>query len=494
MIARSLTSSVSQAVSESRSSRWALAGLSLSVLASSLSTSIANAGLPSLARSFGAPFQSVQWVVLAYLLAVTALSVSAGHIGDRVGRRKLLIVGISIYTISSFLCGIAPSLGLLIATRAAQGLGASIMMALSVSFVFETTPKNQTGSAMGLIGTMSAIGTAAGPSLGGFLLSLIGWQAIFLISVPLGLLALHLVLRYLPKNHELPVTDRSTFDFPGTTLLILSLASYALAMTLGRGQMGITNAVFIAVALLMAGAFILVESRTNSPVLKFEVFKDGSLTLGLIESTLVSTVVMSTMVVGPFYLTRGLGLDSMNIGLILSIGPIVVAVAGIPSGKLADNFGARRIALLGLIAMATGCFTFAMTSPAYGIPGYVFPIVVLTAGYALFQTSNNSAVLTSTSSDQRGLISGMLSLSRNIGLMTGASAMGAVFALGAKVSDITVASPEAVTLGMRLTFGVATVLTAIAFGFCLTIRTTSARNEGSAEDIGSRSPTTSRAS
>jgi MFS family permease len=167
---------------------WALASLSLSMLLSSLGTSIANVALPTLAQAFNASFQEVQWIVLAYLLAITTLIVSVGRLGDITGRRRLLLAGIFLFTVASVLCGVAPKLWLLIAARAAQGFGAAIMMALTMALVSETVPKAKTGSAMGLLGTMSAIGTALGPSLGGVLIAGLSWRAIFLVNVPLGIL------------------------------------------------------------------------------------------------------------------------------------------------------------------------------------------------------------------------------------------------------------------------------------------------------------------
>jgi MFS family permease len=189
--------------------RWALASLSLSMLMPSLDTSIANAGLPTLAQAFTASFQSVQWIVLAYLLAITTLIVSVGRIGDIIGQRRLLLFGIGLFTVASLLCGIAPTLWLLIAARATQGLGAAIMMALTVALVGETVPTEKIGSAMGLLGTMSAIGTTLGPSLGGLLIAGLGWQSIFLVNVPLGILNFLLAHRYLPVDRQEPKTDRS---------------------------------------------------------------------------------------------------------------------------------------------------------------------------------------------------------------------------------------------------------------------------------------------
>src|SRR5262249_2160142 len=149
---------------------------------------------------FAAPFPAVQWVVLAYLLATTTLIVSVGRLGDLVGRRRLLLTGILLFTTASVLCGLAPTLWLLIAARAAQGLGGAIRLALSLALVGATVPKERTGSAMGLLGTMSAIGTALGPSLGGVLISGFGWRAIFLLQVPLGVAAFLLSQRFLPVD------------------------------------------------------------------------------------------------------------------------------------------------------------------------------------------------------------------------------------------------------------------------------------------------------
>ena len=191
-------------------------------------------------------------------------------------------------------------------------------------------------------------------------------------------------------------------------------------------------------------------------------FRDPVLSASLAMSALVSTVMMATLVVGPFYLSRALGLDAALVGLVMSVGPLVAALTGVPAGRIADRFGARRMTIVGLIGMAAGSFILSMMPATLGIPGYIAPIVVITAGYALFQAANNTAVMTDVRPDQRGVISGMLNLSRNLGLITGASVMGAVFALASATIDITTARPEAVATGMRITFAVAAILIVVA--------------------------------
>jgi MFS family permease len=378
--------------------RGALASLSLSMLLASLGTSIANVGLPSLALAFDASFQAVQWVVLAYLLAITAVIVSVGRLGDRVGRSRLLQAGLLLFTLASALCAIAPALGLLIAARLLQGLGAAIMMAMTMALVGETVAKDRAGRAMGLLGTMSAMGTALGPSVGGILIVGLGWRALFFVTVPLGLLTFALARRYLPRE---------------------------------RGEQAATRAAFNLLATL----------------------RKPSLSTGLAMTALVSAVMMATLVVGPFYLAHGVGLDPTWMGLTMAVGPCVSALAGVPAGRLTDRFGCQSMTLAGLIAMVIGCLLLALLPPLLGVAGYIGPLVVLTLGYAQFQTANNTSVMNEVAADRRGMIAGLLNLSRNLGLISGASALGAVFASVA--GDLTTASSEAIGGGLRTTFVVA---------------------------------------
>lgn len=438
--------------------RWTLISLSLAMLLSSLGTSIANVGLPTLARAFDASFQAVQWIVLAYLLSITAVIVSVGRLGDAVGRRRVLIAGIFLFTAASVLCGIAPTLGWLIAARAVQGLGAATMMALTMAMVGEAVPKEKIGSAMGLLGTMSAAGTALGPSLGGGLIAGFGWRSLFLINAPLGLLALFLAHRHLPGDRVRAKTDAVGFDATGTLLLALTLGAYALAMTLGRGNFGALNQTLLLAAIVGLALFVLAEKKAAAPLIRLAMFHQPGLKGSLVMSALVSTVLMATLVVGPFYLSRALKLNAGLVGMVMSAGPLVAALAGVPAGRLVDRFGASLTTIVGLAGVATGASVLSALPAPSGIPGYIIPLIVLTAGYALFQAANNTAVMANLRPDQRGVISGLLNLSRNLGLITGASVMGAVFAFASGTHDIMAANPAAVTTGMRVTFALATGL------------------------------------
>ena len=399
--------------------RPALAGLALAVLLSSLGVSIANVGLPALAQAFGAPFQAVQWVVLAYLVALAALVLGAGRLGDLMGRRRVLLVGLALFAAASLAAALAPSLAMLVAARALQGAGAAVMTALAMALVSETVPKSHAGRAMGLLGTVSAVGTALGPTLGGVLIAGWGWRALFIALLPLALLGWLLVHRYVAQDRQAAPADRPRAG---------GLGPFAQAL------------------------------------------RDMPLRSGLATSALVSTVLMATLVIGPFHLSRALGLPAALVGLAMSIGPLISAVSGVPAGRAVDRFGAARVVLVGLAVSATGCLLLALLPASLGVIGYVAPLAVVTAGYALFQAANNTAVMARAAAGGRGLVSGLLNLSRQLGLIAGASVMGALFAWASGAPDVATAPAAAVAFGMRVSFGVAASLLGVALALAWRVR------------------------
>lgn len=436
--------------------RGALTALALCMLLSSLGSSVTHAALPALAQAFGASFQAVQWVTLAYLLAVTTLVVSVGRIGDLYGRRRLLLSGIAFFTLGSVLCAGAPALWLLIAARGLQGAGAAVMMALSMALLAAAAPTGRSGQAIGMLGTVSAAGTALGPSLGGLLIALLDWRSIFLVNLPLGLLALLLARRCLPGD---PVRSaQAPFDLPGSALLALTLLACTLAMTHPRGALGLPALSLLLCALGAASAFVVVETRARAPLLRLQLFRERTISSGCAMSALTTAVAMTTLIVGPFYLTAALALAPTTVGVVMSIGPLMAALMGVPAGHAVDRLGTRRIAIAGLSAMVAGCVTLATVPVAFGVFGYGVPLALTTAGYASFQAANQTAVMAGAAPDQRGVVAGLLNLARNLGLIIGASAIGTVFACASGAVDLAHAPAAAVASGAHTAFGVAALL------------------------------------
>jgi MFS family permease len=380
----------------------AVAALALSMMLASLGTSIANIALPTLSSDLAIPFYRVQWVVTAYLVALTLSVVVVGRLGDRFGLKKMLLFGLGLFALASCLCGLAPSLRALVAARALQGVGAAFLMTLAIALVHEAAPENRIGRAMGLLGTMSALGTALGPSLGGVLISVTGWQGIFLALVPFSALCFALVYRVLPDSGRAP-------------------APAALRMS----------------ALLRPG-----------------------LLPRLVANLCVAATMMATLVVGPFYLGFALGLGTAATGIVMTVGPVISIASGVPSGRLVDAWGAPRVILAGLGALVSGAVALVLLPMVWGLWGYLVAIAILTPGYQLFQAANNTAIMADVAQAERGVVSGLLGLFRNLGLVAGASGLGAVFALGAGTDVLESAAPSAIVDGMQMTFLLAAALMA----------------------------------
>ncbi|MGQ0711710.1 MAG: MFS transporter [Rhodoferax sp.] len=440
---------------QSQRQRAALAGLGLCMLLSSLGTSIAPVALPALGAHFGVSVQAVQWVVLAYLLSVTCLVVNAGRLGDALGRKRLLLGGLGVFTLASALCSMAPSFALLVAARALQGLGGAAMMALTLAQVGEAVAPERTGRAMGLLGTLGAVGTALGPSVGGLLLAGSGWRGLFLLNLPLGLLAGVLAWRALPADAR-PDTRaaRAAWQPWATALLASAVAAYALAATLGRGAWGWPNALSLGVALLAAGLFLATQARSRAPLLPLALLSERVLRQSLLANAVVAAVMMGTLVVGPFYLSGALGLDAVAVGLVMAVGPVLSTVSGVPAGRLVDRWGAATAVQRGLLAMALGSVALALLPALVGMAGYLGAIALLTPSYQLFHAANNTAVVQAAPAAQRGLVSGLLTLSRNLGLVTGASLLAALFVAGVG-QDAASAPASALNQGLRWVFLVA---------------------------------------
>ncbi|MBN8914394.1 MAG: MFS transporter [Rhizobiales bacterium] len=447
-----------------------LTGLSLAILLSQLGTNIINVALPTLVKSLGVDFGAVQWMVVSYLLVVTALIVGVGRFGDQLGKKRLYLWGLAVFMAASVLCALSTSLPLLIAGRAGQGLGGAILMALSFAFVGEVFPKERTGFAMGVLSTMVSFGIALGPSLGSLALAAFGWQAVFWVNLPFGLLAFLLVSRYLPNAVDAPKhpVPAARFDWLGTILLALTLGAYALAMTFA-GKQGFDAPLVLQLglgALVGLALFLAVQVKARAPLLKLSMFGNVLLSTSMVMSVLVYAVMMATLVLGPFFLSKALGLDTSMDEMVMTVGPLAAAIMGVPAGTLADRIGARLAMVLGLALFTVGAFAMSWVSRDGGVAIYIVAILFISVGLAFFQTPNNTAVMTDARPEQRGLVSGLLALARNLGLITGASLMGALFASVA--GDTATATPDLVTEAMRFAFRIAASMAAAAFLLSLT--------------------------
>ena len=388
------------ATSQHQASPIVTVTLALCMLLASLGTSIANIALPNLATAFAAPFAAVQAVVVVYLTTLTMAVLMAGRLGDRFGLRAMLRLGLTLFAAATALCAVAPTLEFLVVARGLQGVGAAFLMTLAMALMRQTAGTARIGRAMGLLGTVSAVGTALGPTLGGLVIPLAGWRGIFWAQLPLAGLAL--VLAFIALPHA--------------------------------------------------------PTRPDPTAQRLRSALDWALLPNLALNFLVAAVMMTTLVVGPFYLGLSLGLPAEQVGLVMAIGPGISIAAGVPAGRLVDARGATAVLWSGQSLLLAGALLLAVLPGFMGMWGYALAIAVLTPGYQLFQAANNTATLADVAGPMRGTVSGLLALSRNLGLVAGAAAMGAIFAQATGAADLAQAGPEAIARGMQFTFLIAAAL------------------------------------
>lgn len=374
--------------------RLLITALCLPVLLASAGTSLANTALPFIANDLHSSFASARWIILSYLLASTVFSFFAGRLGDLKGHRAILLLGTLLYILGSFACGYAVTLNFLILARVIQGLGAAVLMTLPMALATMHVQINKTAQTIGLLATMSALGTTLGPSLGGFILAKQGWRAAFFSMTVLGAISFFLLWIFTPRAPRSPAVQKNNDSF------LMVLRSTFLNSSL-RGQ--------------------------------------------LLYNFIVSVVMMTTLITGPFYLIHRLQIKPEQMGLIMSTGPMTSAVFGFFSGYVTDRYGTRPIIQMGLLQLLIGALSFTLIPSLAGALGFSICAFLLSVGYQLFLSANSSQLMTTIAPEQRGSVSGALSFTRNLGLISGIFFMGGIFDL----------------FGLQLTFLAAAALIAL---------------------------------
>jgi EmrB/QacA subfamily drug resistance transporter len=410
------------------SRKWyVMAAVAMGIFLATIDGSIVNVALPTLTRAFGAEFAVVQWVVLAYLLAVTTLMLSVGRLGDMIGKKPLYATGFVVFTIGSVLCGLSPTIYWLIGFRVLQAIGASMLMALGMAIVTEAFPRSERGKALGLSGSMVSVGIVVGPVLGGLLIGALSWHWIFYVNLPIGIVGTWMVLRFVPNLK--PAGDQR-FDLLGAIMLFVCLMALLLALTLGQ-QVGFTD---IRVLGLLAGslvflvAFLTLERRIPEPMIDLGLFRNRLFNINLVTGFITFICLSGTIILMPFYLENVLGYDPQAVGFLLAIVPIAVGITSPISGTLSDRFGTRPITVIGLSLLLLGFLAVSTLSTGTTSLGYVLRFLPIGIGIGVFQSPNNSAVMGAVPSQRLGVASGLLSVTRTLGQTTGIAALGALWA------------------------------------------------------------------
>lgn len=407
--------------------RMVLIAVAAGVLLATIDGSIVNIALPTLVDDLNTSFPVVQWVQLAYLLALAALTLGVGRWGDVAGKKRIYTSGFGAFTAGSLLCGVAPGIGWLIGFRVVQAIGATMVLALGAAILTEAFPARERGKALGWIGTAVSIGIVTGPVVGGLLLSSFSWRAIFFVNLPVGVAGTILALRHVPATPPLP---GQKFDWAGAGLLGLALTSLTLGVNLVQ-QSTPTDPVVIALlsaAVLLGVLFVAVERRHLHPMIDLSLFRDPMLTAGIVSGFLTFVSVTSVFLLMPFFLEGVVGLSIRTTGLAMAASPLALGVVAPISGALSDRFGARGITTVGALVLALAYLQFAGITADLTIAGYVALAIPVGLGMGIFQSPNNTAVMNSVPPGYLGIGSGLLNLTRLLGQIVGAAVLGSLWA------------------------------------------------------------------
>ena len=407
--------------------KWlAMLTASIGTFMATLDASIVNVSLPTIMRSLHADLPMVQWVVSIYLLVITGLLLSLGRLSDLVGRRRVFIAGLAVFSAGSLLCGLSGTVSLLIFFRGVQAVGAAMIMANSPAIVTQAFPSSERGKALGMIGMVVATGLTAGPALGGFLIAASGWPLIFLINVPIGAIGIWVAYVVLPRERR---GMERHFDIPGAVMLLVSLVSLTLALNQGseRGWDS-TYVRMLFASFVMFGLFFLWRERTcEHPIIELGLFRNRTFAAASMSAFISFAAGFAVSFLMPFYLSRILGYTPRQMGLTLAAVPLTVMVIAPISGSLSDRIGSRALSSTGLAVLSIGLLLISRLGADPESSAVVFSLVVVGLGSAIFQSPNNSSIMGSVPPNMLGVAAGMTATMRNLGMITGLAVSGAVY-------------------------------------------------------------------
>ena len=449
--------------------KWlSLMAVGLGVLMATLDISIVNVSLPSLVKTLRTDFPTIQWVILSYVLVVTSTMLTMARLGDLVGKKQIYLLGLIIFTLGSFLCGLSPTVYWLIGFRALQGCGAVMAQSLGIALVTEAFPARERGRALGIIGGIVSVGLALGPPLGGLIIGLASWRWIFLINIPVGFLAMGATALFIPALQT--KREKQRFDVPGGLILLATILTYALGMTMGQ-HLGFRTArvlLLLSGAVLGLGLFILVEKKSAQPMLSPALFRNALFSINLIMGWLVFIVLGGTFTL-PFYLELVKGYPTEKVGLLMMVVPLSMGTISVVAGGLSDRFGPRGISLLGLLLLIVGSLSIAALRVETTAWGYILHLLPFGLGLGFFQAPNNSAVMGAAPKEHWGVASGLLALSRTMGHTTGIPLAGVLFTTGMMASGrvpsaaaLSQAPPQDLVNGLAATFHTTALMIATA--------------------------------
>lgn len=406
--------------------RAVLLAVAIGTFMSGLDSSVVNMALPNIGAYFRTTLATIEWTIMSYLLVISSLLLAYGRLGDMFGHRRIYLLGFAIFTSGSLLCGLAPTVLHLILFRGLQAVGAGMLMAVGPAIVTDIAPPEQRGRALSITAVSVAVALTIGPVLGGILTAAFGWQSIFLINIPIGIVGFWLANKTIPKKHDLNIQP---FDFGGAILIFTALIGILLPLSLVE-RFGWNN-IFIILAigfgLVLAGFFVFLEKCSPFPLFDVKLFKNRQFSMSNLAALLNYMAQFTIILLIPFYLQRLRGLPPAEAGLLYFPMPLTTMVLAPVSGILSDRMDSRYLSAAGMAVMAVGMWLLSNLKIDSSNLFLIAGLIITGLGIGLFQTPNNSAIMGSVPRNRSGVASGMLATMRNMGMVLGVAISGALF-------------------------------------------------------------------
>ena len=405
---------------------WTLGALSFALFMVMLDNTVVNVALPAIQKDLGIGVSELEWTVTAYALTFAVLLLSGGKLGDMYGRRRIFMIGLLVFTVSSLVCGLSSSAPELIGARAVQGVGSALMMPATLSIITATFAAAQRGMAIGIWAGVSAMALAIGPLLGGVITEHISWNWIFFVNVPIGILAVIAAIVVVPESRDMSREQR--LDLPGLVTSGIGLLALVYAL-IEAHRLGWTSATIIAlfaVAAVALTAFVFLELHQRLPMLDLTLFKNGTFTGANLVAILVTLAMFGIFVFFPIYMQDLLGWSPIQAGAALLPWTILIVIFAPIAGKLSDHVGSRWLMAGGMATVGLCCLelsTVAVGSTFWRLlPGFILGGL----GMAFVMTPMSAAVMGSAAVDKAGVASGVLNTFRQVGVALGIAITGAI--------------------------------------------------------------------
>ena len=393
-----------------------------------LDGSIVNISLPSIARTFQMPIGgAIEWIIIAYLVTIAATLLTFGRLSDIVGRKPVWILGLALFTLGSGVCGAANSLPLLIAARAFQGLGGALLLSTSVAIISDSFPADKLGFALGCNAVVVALGSSAGPTLGGLITEHWSWRWTFYVNLPIGICGFVGSQKVLRRTMG---AARQRFDLLGAVLLAVAFAPLTLVLSFASqwGWSSWRSVLCFGVSLAALLAVPAVERRVANPIIHLSLLRNRIFTSALVCMTLAMLALFAVGFMLPFYFEELRGFAVTRSGMFLTAMPLSLALVALVSGSLADRFGSRWLAAGGLAVACLGLVAVAQLDAHSSDWDIIWPLMLTGVGQGLFMTPNARALMNAAPASEQGISSGLLATGRVLGQSLSVALAGAIFA------------------------------------------------------------------